>query len=349
MKILKYFFLLILLILVGSFVFISTQTNEFKVEKKTFLKFNKETVYNYLNDFKNWNEWNYWNQNNKIVNIVYSDTTIDANSYYKWSDGLVRSIFSKQSDSLAQKVQVGNYKSLSQIKLKDTIGGTILTWKVAGTVGFKDKFLNFLSGGNNTNFTSILTKNLNQLNAVLNLELNTFDVKIDPIIQIPNQYFVYQQRNISKENLSKAINQSIITLNRFVKNSATKTTGSPFIKYNLISNNVYNINVSIPIQDEIFITEHSDVLVGNTEAYSALKVILTGDLSHRQKAIKSANEYLIKNKIAVDTEKSIVDIYKESSFTGKSPSQWKTEILIPVINTVYVAPKVANDSITLAP
>ena len=54
MRILKYIFLLILLALVGITVYVATQKGDFEVSKSSFLKTQRSTVFDYVNDYKNW-------------------------------------------------------------------------------------------------------------------------------------------------------------------------------------------------------------------------------------------------------------------------------------------------------
>jgi hypothetical protein len=56
MKILKYLFLLLLLLSVGGSVFIATQKSNFTTVKSIVIKTPKTSVYNYLNDNKNFKD-----------------------------------------------------------------------------------------------------------------------------------------------------------------------------------------------------------------------------------------------------------------------------------------------------
>jgi hypothetical protein len=53
MRILKYIFLLLLLALVGTTVYVATQKGDFKVTKSSIIKTPRSTVFNYVNDYKN--------------------------------------------------------------------------------------------------------------------------------------------------------------------------------------------------------------------------------------------------------------------------------------------------------
>jgi hypothetical protein len=54
MRILKYILLLILLALVGITVYVATQKGDFEVSKSSVIKTPRTTVFDYINDFKNW-------------------------------------------------------------------------------------------------------------------------------------------------------------------------------------------------------------------------------------------------------------------------------------------------------
>ena len=54
MKILKYIFLLILLAFFALTVFVATQKGDFNVTRSIIIKSPKSTVFNYVNDYRNW-------------------------------------------------------------------------------------------------------------------------------------------------------------------------------------------------------------------------------------------------------------------------------------------------------
>ena len=60
MRILKYFFLLLLLALVGVTVFVSTQKGEYSIEKSRVIKSPRAVVYSYVGDLRDWENFSAW-------------------------------------------------------------------------------------------------------------------------------------------------------------------------------------------------------------------------------------------------------------------------------------------------
>jgi hypothetical protein len=60
MRILKYLFLLFLLALFATTVYIATIKGDFEVERSIIIKSPRTTVFNYVNDFRNWETFGSW-------------------------------------------------------------------------------------------------------------------------------------------------------------------------------------------------------------------------------------------------------------------------------------------------
>ena len=58
MKILKYIFLLLLLVTVAAFVFIATQPGNYSIIKSKEIAVSKDIVANFITDYQTWNLWN---------------------------------------------------------------------------------------------------------------------------------------------------------------------------------------------------------------------------------------------------------------------------------------------------
>ena len=71
MRILKYIFLLVLLALVGITVYVATQKGNFEVSKSSIVKTSRSTVFDYVNDYKNWETFGSWMQKGKISFFHY--------------------------------------------------------------------------------------------------------------------------------------------------------------------------------------------------------------------------------------------------------------------------------------
>src|SRR5215216_3722889 len=103
MRILKYIFLLLLLALVGITVYVATQKGDFEVTRSSIIKTQRSTVFDYVNDYKNWETFGSWMQKDSDIKFNYDAKTIGAGgktSFESGSDeGTIRTVFVKENDS----------------------------------------------------------------------------------------------------------------------------------------------------------------------------------------------------------------------------------------------------------
>ena len=59
----------------------------------------------------------------------------------------------------------------------------------------------------------------------------------------------------------------------------------------ILTNGLTKISICVPIKNEIFTSEGSDILSGKLEPFEAVKTTLTGDYSHSKKALDKTMQY----------------------------------------------------------
>ncbi len=78
MRILKYIFLLVLLTSVGITVYVATQKGDFEISRSSIIKTPRSTVFDYVNDYKNWETFGSWMQKDSSLKFSYGEKTIGA-------------------------------------------------------------------------------------------------------------------------------------------------------------------------------------------------------------------------------------------------------------------------------
>ena len=86
MRIIKYLFLLLLLSFVALSIFIATQKGSFTVERSKIINSPKSSLFNYVNDYKNWGEWNSLAVEDSLINITLSRNTVGRKVLYSVKD-----------------------------------------------------------------------------------------------------------------------------------------------------------------------------------------------------------------------------------------------------------------------
>ncbi len=74
MKILKYIFLLLLLAFIAVTIFVATQKGDFNVQRSVVIKSSRPTVFNFINDFRNWETFGSWAKALSILGKAPTET-----------------------------------------------------------------------------------------------------------------------------------------------------------------------------------------------------------------------------------------------------------------------------------
>ena len=348
MKIIKYIFLLILLALVGISVYIATQNGEYTIKRNTFIKVPKEIVFNYINDYRNWDQWLDLDVNSDEVKFTFPENTIGKGGAFSWTRGnevgQIESVFVKENDSISQKIRIDEAISKASLKLKDSIGGTKITWTVKGTADFTTKIKAAFNGGLEELTAGIFQNSLNNVNAIITKEIRNYSIDVVGNVNIQGGFYVKQTATVKVRDVNSKITPMLLRMEKFFSNGNMQMNGKPFVIYESSNstNGTVTFSVCGPLKEEIFVSEPSDVSISKLEPFTALKTVLKGDYSHRNEAIKKALAYISKNKINRNTALKYIDIYAVNASKEKSPSKWITEVLIPIEAPLIVAPAVIN-------
>lgn len=344
MKILKYLFLLLLLSLVALSIFVATQKGDFTVERSKVINSPKAAVYNYVNDYKNWEDFGSWITQDPEMKINYPQNTIGKGASYSWEgkegNGSMKTIFVKENDSIAQKMNYDGTASNVFWTFKDTVGGTKVTWKTTGKMSFLFKIYTAFNGGVNKVIGGMYEKSLANLDKTVDYEINTYAVKVDGLVKKPETFYL---RQTFTSEISKVIKNFRIVAPKiitFCDKNNLPLAGKPFIIYHTydLVNGLAKISICVPIKTPIYTSEGSDLLTGKLEAYEAVKTTLTGDYSHIAQALDKAKAYRNQKQIVADPSLSHIEVYTTSKTDTKSPSKWVTEIYYPTKPTLVANP-----------
>ena len=336
MKIIKYVFLLLLLALVGISVYIATQNGEYTIKRSTFIKVPKEVVFNYINDYRNWDQWMDLEANPADVKFSFPDNTVGQGSSLSWkkSDGFgsIQSLFVKENDSIAQKMNYDGNTSEVNWKFKDTIGGTKVTWSTKGKMDFFFKIYSALNGGVDKVIGTMYERSLVNLDKNLDYEIKTFSIKEDGLVTKPQLFYVAQTFTTEISKINKNFKIVVPKITSFCADNDIAINGNPFIIYHSYDTNLglAKISIALPIQSEIFLSTGSDINSGKIANFEAVKTTLTGDYSHVKKAYDKAIAVLNKKQLVRVPKYAFIAMYQKGKPEVRNPSKWITEIYIPL-------------------
>jgi effector-binding domain-containing protein len=336
MRILKYLLILILLLFIGLSVFVSTQKANFDVVRSKVIKTPKATLYNYVNDLRNWETFGSWIAEDKGIEFYYPEKTFGKGAFCSWegnnSDGNLTTLFVKENDSISQKM-ISNGEELSvSWKFKDTIGGTKVTWTSKGNLDFKSKILAFFNCGISFTIADTYDKSLTKLDKNLDYEINTHSINVKGIVSRQGIFYLKQSIICREKSVTKNLRILVPRMKEFFEKNDIAMNGKPFIIYDKYDkfNDVINLSVCIPVKDSLHFSSGSDVEWVELKPYTAVKTRLIGDYSHTQKAWNATYKYITENNLTKNTSQQIIEVYLKDQDDEKQPSKWITEIYVPV-------------------
>ncbi|MEO8253786.1 MAG: GyrI-like domain-containing protein [Flavobacterium sp.] len=352
MRILKYIFLLLLLSLVALSIFIATQKGDFFVERSKIINSPKASIYNYVNDYRNWSDFGSWTSEDPEVKINYPQNTIGKGASYSWEgkdgNGSIHTIAVKENDSIAQDLEFEGTSSRISWHFKDTIGGTKVTWKSKGKMSFFFKIYSALHGGTDRIMGAVYEKSLTNLDKALDFEINTFSTIDNGIVQKPIMNYIGQTFTSELDKVNKNFKVVIPKLETFCQKNDIFINGKPFIMYHTYdtAKGIAKITIGIGIKEAIFLSAGSDIVSGKIDAFEGAKTTLTGDYSHLKTAYNKTINYLNQNKLSPNPIFSHLEIYANGKNDVKNPSKWLTEIYVPIISKVIPQEKTYNAATT---
>ncbi|MDI6031512.1 SRPBCC family protein [Flavobacterium sp. LB2P84] len=336
MRILKYLFLLLLLSFVALSIFVATQKGDFTVERSQIINSPKSTVFNFVNDYRNWEDFSSWIVEDPEMQITYPKKTIGPGASFSWEGkegtGDMLTVFVKENDSISQKMNYDGTSSSVFWSFKDTIGGTKVTWKTTGKMSFTMKVYTAFNGGMNKIIGKSYEKSLANLDKTLDFEINTYAVKVNGLVKKLGTFYL---RQTFTSEISKVIKNGQIVFPKmitFCEQNNIELNGKPFIIYHTYDtvSGLTKLSFCVPIKNQILTSSGSDILTGKLEPFDAIKTTLTGDYSHTKKALDKAKTYINTNRIAIDPTFSHVENFTISKTEIKNPSKWVTEIYYPI-------------------
>ncbi|MGA9639024.1 SRPBCC family protein [Flavobacterium sp.] len=348
MRIIKYLFLLILLSLVALSIFIATQKGEFNIERSKIINSSKSSVYNYINDYKNWEDFGSWIADDPDMKIIYAEKTIGPGASYSWEgndgNGEMKTLFVKENDSISQKMTFNDSPSKVYWSFKDTIGGTKVTWRTKGKMNFLFKIYAALKGGPDKIIGEMYEKSLNNLDKALDYEINTFNIQEYGLVKRPIIYYLGQTFTSEIDKVLKNTSVVIPKITAFCAENNININGKPFVIYHSydLAKKIAKISICLPIKTEILISSGSDIYSGTFQATEAVKTTLTGDYSHLQKAVDKGTAYLHKNQLKADPTILYIESFKIGKNDMKNTSKWVTDIFIPLEPKTVSAPTVVQ-------
>ncbi|QHI36200.1 hypothetical protein IMCC3317_15590 [Kordia antarctica] len=177
MKILKYVLLLLLVLIVAGAIFIATRANDYDVVRSKVIKAPITTVFNNINDYKNWEAWGPWMEEDSTIVVTYNEQTSGVGANYSWTSdngpGKMKTVSLTQNKSIEQEMQFGDYEPTDVYwTFEEVEEGTKVSWGMkSDKTAFVFKMFAVMGGGMDKMLGDMEEKGLNSIEREVLAEL----------------------------------------------------------------------------------------------------------------------------------------------------------------------------------
>ncbi|WP_421151116.1 SRPBCC family protein [Seonamhaeicola sp. NFXS20] len=338
MKAFKYILFLLLIIIIGTAIYIAVQPNSFEVSRTRTIKAPAPVIYSNVIDFKNWEKWSSWVEANPEMKLTYGEKTRGVGGSYSWEDkdgiGTMSTIETIPNTTITQEMQFAEFpKSDVSWEFKRTNdGATNVTWKISGKdlpFGFK-AFATF-TGGMDKQIGPHYERSLEKLDSIVQLRLKAFSINIDGITEYGGGFYMYKTTSATGTNISQIMGKQYGEIKSYMAKNNIVANGMPFTIYNEMNTENGNIIMSnaIPIMSKVTVENGSEILCGYIPKTKALKTTLKGNYTNLPKAWEATMKHISENGLEMSNIKPF-EIYMNDPGNFPNPADWVTEIYIPL-------------------
>lgn len=339
MKLLKYIFFLILIIIIGGSLYLATKNGDYDISRERIIKAPSEVIFNNVNDYKNWAKWGPWYEMDSTITTTYPENTIGKDASYSWKDasggGSMKTIEVDNNKSLLQEIAfntpLGESKSNISWNFNKVDEGTEVTWGMKGTHNFMDKAYFLISGTNFENMMNdMFDRGLELLDLNIQSDLEKHSVEIKGIIDHGGGYYLYQSTACKQDQIGAKMGTMFNSVIKYMADNNIEASGKPFSlthKWDEV-NKTTVFSTCVPVNERII--TNGDVLTGYLKPQKCFKAIALGDykfLEESWNAVFKAMEE--ENIIFIETVEPF-EVYVVSTHEEPNPSKWVTDIYVPI-------------------
>jgi len=342
MKILKYLFFLLLILIIAGSIYIATKDGEFQIEETKVIPAPVEMVFSEVNEFKNWENWESWSEDGEDMIIEYGAKTSGDSASYSWKsttfeDGKITTIAAKPFSEINQQISFNTTfgKSTSELywDFNEIENGTELTWGMKGNQNFMEKLaFIFKEETISQMMQPKLKKGLDKLETVVINKMDKYAINVDGVIRYGGGYYMYTTTASKISQVDKKMGAMIAEVSSYMEENSIEKSGNPFVIYNQWNNEAGTVIFSAGIftPSEVITPTKSEILTGFMPNQKVLKTSLKGDYKNLKEAWDTAFNYLEANNIEVDEEAHSFEVYQNSPNKIANPAKLITHLYIPV-------------------
>lgn len=348
MKILKYLFFLLLIVIIAGAIYVATKDGNYQVEESAIINAPVPVVFNEVNNFKNWEQWGPWMDDSDDLIINYAETTSGQGASYSWKseklgDGSLRNTKvvpnSKIDQILIFKSPYGESKSNGYWTFEEVEEGTKVTWGIIGEQDFMEKLaFTFMDQSFTEMVDPMFIEGLEKLKKVTIKKMDEYSINVDGVTTHGGGFYMYATTATKISQIQTKMQQMFMDVSLYMEQNNIPAMGKPFILYNQWDeqNNsaIYSAGVFTP--SLVITPTESSVLNGMLPVQKVIKTTLKGDYKYLKQAWEKAYKYAAENNLPVATDAPAFEVYVTRPEDSPNPASWVTEIYIPLLDAEQV-------------
>lgn len=335
MKVLKYIFILLLILVIGVSIYIATLDGNYNVKQTRTIKAPIEVVFNEVNDFKNWKNWGPWYEIDSTIVASFPEVTSGVGASYTWTgaegNGSMKTISLVLNKEIIQQIDFGTgttpevYWNFNKVN-----DSTEITWGMRGKSNFTEKAYWITQGGIEKNMKPMYERGLQLLEQHILKELEKYTIDIKGVVDYGGGYYLYQTTSCKRENIERKMNEMFLVILKYLDENAINSAGKPFTinhKWDE-ENNTVMFSACVPVKERIITI--GDILTGLLKPQKTFKTILTGDYKYSYEAWEAAYNTLNEQGFTELEDGEPIQVYSVNPHDTSNPSKWISEIYIPI-------------------
>ncbi|WP_106792340.1 GyrI-like domain-containing protein [Aquimarina sp. Aq78] len=343
MKIVKYLFFLLLLVIIGGAVYVATIDGEYQVEESRVIDAPDELLFATINEYKTWDKWGPWMDESDDFIMEYPEKTSGEGASYSWKsetegDGKMETIKTSPFTSIDQNITfitpMGESKSDVYWKFEKIEGKkTKVTWGMKGEQSFMEKaFWATQDSTISQMIKPMYARGLEKLDAFTDEKMKKYAVHVDGVTEHGGGFYMYSATASSIAIIPEKMKDMIPAVDTYMKQNNLPQTGMPFTLYNEYNEEQGTaiFSTAIPTRDKVITPKESSILCDFLPRQKVVKTTLKGDYINLKEAWEAGYKYIAENNLEPNIESAAFEVYRVEPRLQPNPAEWVTEIYIPI-------------------
>ncbi|MGK0385489.1 MAG: effector-binding domain-containing protein/uncharacterized protein YndB with AHSA1/START domain [Patiriisocius sp.] len=349
MKILKYIFFLLLIVVIGGAIYFGTKDGKYDFAEERIMNIPASLLYNNVNNYKTWPSWSPWLEKDPDTKRTYSDKTSGEGANFTWDSenmevgkGTMETIAVIPNKRIKQQITfsspIGDSKSDVQWDFKptDTPGQTKVIWGMKGEQSLLEKvFMSFMEGDLETMVRRDYQKGLAKLETTTIATMQKYTITVENnITQYGGGYYMYASTSCNTQDVGVKMRELMSLVVNYMKTNNIDMAGYPFSIYNQVDETTGTVifSAAVPVKENIITPSGSPVIAGFMKPVSAVKTILKGNYINLSQAYTKANAFVAKNNYTLHPTANMFEVYPTDPELVPNPANWITEIYLPIVS-----------------